>query len=189
MFNLIQKIDIFSMFKVQDLHNPILNFIMIFFTTIGDYGIFFLILGFIFLFFKKFRKIGFLIYLSQIFNIIVVSILKDLIQRPRPFLSLPDLHPLISLPSSYSFPSGHASASFAFAVIIAYCLKKWTIPAYLLAITIAFSRVYVGVHYSSDIIVGAIFGVFSSILIILFYNKILLKYFKNKLIKLKIEFQ
>lgn len=187
MFNIIQNFDSYSMLKVQEMHNPILNPIMVFFTTIGDYGIGFLVIAFVFLFFKKLRKVGFLIYLSQLLNIIVVSILKDIIQRPRPFLSMPELHPIISLPSSYSFPSGHASASFAFAVIIAYYLKKWMVPAYLLAITIAFSRVYVGVHYPSDIIVGALFGIASAIIIILIYEKWLVKKFRPTLLKLKIE--
>ncbi|MGL4654293.1 MAG: phosphatase PAP2 family protein [Sarcina sp.] len=187
MFNSIQNFDISMMYKAQDLHNPILNSIMIFFTKIGDIGLVWLVLAFVFLFFKKTRKAGILIYLSQLLNIIVVTILKDTIQRPRPFLTLTDLHPLISLPTSYSFPSGHASSAFAGALIVAYMFKKWIVPAYIVAIGIALSRVYLGVHYPSDIIVGAIIGTLSSIIIIVLYNKILSKKCKNLLRKLKIE--
>ncbi|WP_297520712.1 phosphatase PAP2 family protein [uncultured Clostridium sp.] len=175
MINLIQNFDASSMYAIQELHNPILNFIMIFFTKIGDLGAIWLLIGFIFFFFKKLRKVGILIYLSQLLNIIVITILKDLIQRPRPFLTLTNLHPLISLPTSYSFPSGHASSAFAGALIIAYMLKKWAIPAYITAILIAFSRVYVGVHYPSDIIIGSILGTISSVIIIVFYKKFLSK--------------
>ena len=187
MFNLIQNLDASAMYEVQNLHNPLLNTIMIFFTKIGDLGAVWLLIGLVFFFFKKTRKVGAVIYLSQILNIIVVTILKDTIQRPRPFLTLTDLHPLISLPTSYSFPSGHASSAFAGALVIAYLLRKWTIPAYAVAITIAFSRVYLGVHYPSDIIVGALIGTISSIIVITFYNKFLLQKHKSFLEKLKIE--
>ncbi|MGL4453978.1 MAG: phosphatase PAP2 family protein [Sarcina sp.] len=187
MFNLIQNFDTSMMYKAQDLHNPILNSIMIFFTKLGDMGLIWLALGLVLLFFKRTRKAGVLIYLSQLLNIIVVTVLKDTIQRPRPFLTLPDLHPLIPLPTSYSFPSGHASSAFAGALIVAYMFKKWIIPAYIVAIGIALSRVYLGVHYPSDIIVGAIIGTLSSIIIIALYNKILSKKCGNLLRKLKIE--
>ncbi|MGL4761714.1 MAG: phosphatase PAP2 family protein [Sarcina sp.] len=187
MLNLIQKFDTSIMYEVLNLHNPILNTIMIFFTKIGDLGAIWLLIGFVFFFFKRTRKIGVILYLSQILNIIVVTILKDTIQRPRPFLTLTDLHPLISLPTSYSFPSGHASSAFAGALVIAYMLRKWAVPAYALAITIAFSRVYLGVHYPSDIIVGAVIGTISSIIIITFYNNFLRKKHKRFLEKLKIE--
>lgn len=187
MVNLIQNFDSSLMYKAQELHNPILNNIMISFTKIGDLGLVWLILALILLFFKKTRKAGILIYLSQLLNIIVVTILKNIIQRPRPFLTLTDLHPLISLPTSYSFPSGHASSAFAGALIIAYIFRQWIIPAYLVSFTIAFSRVYLGVHYPSDIIVGAIIGTLSSITIILLYNKIISKKYINLIKKLKIE--
>lgn len=187
MFNLIQNFDSSIMYKVQEIHNPILNSIMIFFTKIGDIGLVWLVLGLVLFFFKKTRKAGILLYLSQLLNIIVVTILKDTIQRPRPFLTLTDLHPLISLPTSYSFPSGHASSAFAGALIIAYMFRKWLVPAYIVAIMIAVSRVYLGVHYPSDIIVGAVIGTLSSIIIIALYNKLLFKKYGKFLKKLKIE--
>lgn len=187
MFSLIQNFDTYSMYKVQELHTPILNNILIFFTKIGDLGILWLALGLLFLFIKKLRKVGLLIYMAQIINIIVVTILKNIIQRPRPFITLTDLHPLVSLPTSYSFPSGHASSAFAGAIIIGYCLKKWIIPAYAVAFLIAFSRVYVGVHYPSDVIVGTIIGIICSTFTIILYNKFLSKKYSNQLHKIGIE--
>lgn len=187
MFTFIQNFDTSIMYKVQELRTPILNSIFIFFTKLGDAGFLFILLGILFLLIKKFRKIGFLILLAELINLVIVSVLKDVIQRPRPFNTLANLHPLVSA-GSYSFPSGHASSAFVCAVIIAYYFKKLAIPAYLIAILIAFSRVYVGVHYPSDIIVGALIGILCAYLCILFYNKILQKKFIHILKKFKLEY-
>lgn len=171
MFNLIQNFDSSMMYKVQELHTPLLNNIMIFFTKIGDAGLFWLVVGLIFLFIKKYRRVGIVLYLSQLLTVIVTTILKETIERPRPFTTLADLHPLVAHPTSFSFPSGHSSAAFAGAVIVGYYIKKWIIPAYGVAVLIAFSRLYVGVHYPSDIIVGSIIGILGSVVTIQLVKK------------------
>ncbi|MGL4739555.1 MAG: phosphatase PAP2 family protein [Sarcina sp.] len=188
MFTVIKVLDYRCMYAVTKLHNPILNSIMIFFTTIGDFGAVWLLLAAIFLFFKKLRKVGILIFLGELLNIIVVTILKDTIQRPRPFLTLPNYHPLITPPTSFSFPSGHASSAIVAALIIAYYLKKWAIPAFTLAFIIGFSRIYVGVHYPSDVIVGFLIGIICGYLVMLFYEHFLCKKYHRILKKLKIEY-
>jgi undecaprenyl-diphosphatase len=88
---------------------------------------------------------------------------KDLAHRTRPFVAHPEIHPLYKVHSS-SFPAGHAATSFAGATLLA-CLAPRAAPFFLgLAATISFSRVYVGVHYPSDVLAGAAIGVLIGLL-------------------------
>ena len=85
-------------------------------------------------------------------------LLKNLIQRPRPFQENNLITTIIKEPTSYSMPSGHSASSFVAAFILSYYFPKYRIFFYSLAVLIAFSRIYVGVHYPSDVIVGALIG-------------------------------
>ena len=79
--------------------------------------------------------------------------------RDRPPLQLPDPAPLVHVPHTGSFPSGHAATSFAAATVLALALPRLAVPVALLALAIAFSRLYVGVHYPLDSLAGAALGV------------------------------
>ena len=83
---------------------------------------------------------------------------KDLTSRTRPFVAHREIHPLYVVHSS-SFPAGHAATAFAGATLLAYVWPRGTAFFLLLAVAIGYSRVYVGVHYPSDVIVGALLGV------------------------------
>ena len=83
---------------------------------------------------------------------------KDLTSRTRPFVAHREIHPLYVVHSS-SFPAGHAATAFAGATLLAYVWPRGTAFFLLLAAAIGYSRVYVGVHYPSDVIVGALLGV------------------------------
>jgi len=83
--------------------------------------------------------------------------LKQLVDRPRPETTLPQADPLLHA-SGPSFPSGHATTAFAGATILALLLRRAVPALFVLAAGIAFSRVYVGVHYPSDVLAGAVLG-------------------------------
>lgn len=84
--------------------------------------------------------------------------LKTAVDRPRPFETIPQVDPLIGATVGQSMPSGHAATSFAGAVVLTYLLPRAAPLFFLLAAAVAFSRVYVGVHYVSDVLVGALLG-------------------------------
>lgn len=83
--------------------------------------------------------------------------IKDLVARPRPFVTHPEIHPLYHVRSS-SFPAGHAATAFAGAVILSALARRWTIAFAALAAAVAFSRIYVGDHYLGDVVGGAVVG-------------------------------
>lgn len=85
-------------------------------------------------------------------------LLKDWIARIRPCNVLPDVNILVFCSGSYSMPSSHAVNNFAAAVFFSRLFPKYKIPLYVIAVLMAFSRPYVGVHYPADVIVGAVVG-------------------------------
>lgn len=88
----------------------------------------------------------------------VSHLLKVVTNRPRPFLAMPHLHLLISRPTSNSFPSSHATTAFAGAAVLSYLWPRWW-PAFAAAAAlVAYSRLYVGVHYPTDVLAGAAIG-------------------------------
>ena len=89
----------------------------------------------------------------------VSGALKEWVERDRPPLADPEPGPLVDLPATYSFPSGHATVSFACATVLALAVPRLAWPLYALAVLISFSRVYVGVHYPFDVLAGAVLGV------------------------------
>jgi membrane-associated phospholipid phosphatase len=92
---------------------------------------------------------------------LVTSVGKLLIARTRPHYD-----PAIPVPTSHSFPSGHSASSFAAATVIAMIAPRLRVPAFMLAAAIAFSRVYNGVHWPSDVVVGAAVGVLTALLLL-----------------------
>jgi undecaprenyl-diphosphatase len=93
------------------------------------------------------------------------GLLKVWIERDRPPLANPEPATLVDLPSTYSFPSGHATVAFACATVLALAVPRLALPLYVLAALVAFSRVYVGVHYPLDVLAGAVLGVALALLV------------------------
>ena len=166
MFNFIQNLDISVIEKIyrfqHNLNSELFNRIMIFFTNLGDHGTIWIVTALILLLNKKYRKTGILAFVSlAICSLAVNIILKPLIQRPRPFTEIDDIILLIKTPKDYSFPSGHTAASFVMIFVFFRHIKKYFIPVLITGILIAFSRMYLTVHFPSDILVGLIIGLLS----------------------------
>jgi len=98
---------------------------------------------------------------------LVAAILKNVIDRPRPPSVVPEADPLFGGTLSSSLPSGHAATSFAGAAVLAYLFPRALPWLAILAVAIAFSRVYVGVHYPFDVLAGAVVGASVGALVVL----------------------
>lgn len=133
-------------------------------TKLGDAGIFWILLAAAFLFFRKTRPLGIAMGIALILDLICCNmILKPLVARVRPYdvkeaLDGVRIHLLVKAPTDYSFPSGHTAASFASCFALLFKKSKLWIPAFILAILIAFSRLYLYVHFPTDILGGIAVG-------------------------------
>lgn len=148
------------MYVQEHLRNPALTDIFIRITYLGSRMAVWIFISAALLLFKKTRKVGFMCICALLTSYVINNIaIKNIIARPRPYESIKNLVVLIDRPESYSFPSGHAASSFATAIVLYRNLpKKAGISALVLALLIALSRVYLGVHYPSDILCGMVFG-------------------------------
>ncbi|MCI8700644.1 MAG: phosphatase PAP2 family protein [Clostridia bacterium] len=158
------------LYAINAMHNNILDNIMKLITILGDAGIIWLLIALILILKTKTRKCGILIVIALFLGLLIGNLLlKNIIARPRPFIVDKTINLLIKIPEDYSFPSCHTMASFEAAIIIFLHNKKWGISAIILAILIGFSRIYLFVHYPSDVVFGAILG--SLISIVVFYGE------------------
>lgn len=135
-----------------------------FITSLGDKGWFWIALSVILLIPRKTRYIGLAALLSLTVNAMITNVtLKPLVARTRPYEAIEGLKILVAAPHDFSFPSGHTSASFAAALVYLRKMpKKYGVWFVVLAALIAFSRLYVGVHYPTDVLAGFLIGLFSS---------------------------
>ena len=135
-------------------------------TRLGDAGAFWVALALILLVPGRTRRVGLMCVISQVIGFAVTNlVVKNWVARVRPYEMIEGLERVIEAQMDFSFPSGHATNSFACAwVIFRAAKRKVGVPALALAILIALSRVYVGVHYPTDILVGALVGVLSATL-------------------------
>jgi len=182
MLEAIQTLDTQILLFIQDnVRGGVLNAVMVFFTYLGEKGFVWLVLGAAMLITKKHRRSGvYLIACIALCFLVGELIVKNLVARPRPFLTIPELTALVRRPTSWSFPSGHACASFACAFALTWRYKGRGAWFYILAVLIAVSRLHVGVHYPSDILAGALIGTAGSILICIVLRKLERKYLPEK---------
>ncbi len=153
-------------FIAENMRNDFFDAVMPVITFLGDGGWFWIACAVIMLFFKKTRKTGIMMGLSLVCGLILCNLtLKPLVARIRPYDMRPVENMLTEPMHDFSFPSGHTIASFEAAVVLLIRDKRLGIPATVLAVLIAFSRLYLYVHYPTDvlasIILGSLLAVFS----------------------------
>lgn len=138
----------------------LLDTVMPFVTSLGYKGIFWIVLTLLGLAYKPTRKYAHVAAIALLLCLICGNvILKPLLARVRPYDINTAVTLLIKAPTDYSFPSGHTQSGFAVAAAVFMWKKRWGIPALILAALIAFSRMYLYVHYPTDVLGGFLFGI------------------------------
>lgn len=157
---LLWKYDFEILFFIKDhIRNGFLDVVVPFYTNLGDDGIIWIVLGLVMLIPKKTRKCGIMVLAALLVMLVVNNIiLKNLIARPRPCATYPELVELVKIPHSYSFPSGHTVSAMCVAFTILFQHKKLGIITLILAFLMGLSRLYVGVHFPTDVYGGIIVG-------------------------------
>jgi len=154
----------FLLFIQEHLRVPGLDGAMRFITHLGDAGAIWIVIALALLAIPRTRRAGLVCAAALIVNLFITNIaLKNIIQRIRPYDVMNSLKILVEAEHDFSFPSGHTAASFACAWAMRRTLpKKCWIPAIVLAALISLSRLYVGVHYPTDVIAGMLVGIFAA---------------------------
>lgn len=160
MFDFIQNAD---WFILNGIHNTFscgfLDFLMPKITVLGDVGAIWLLAGLLLSISKKYRKYGLALIIGLVLSFLVSNVfLKPLIARPRPCWT-ENVNLLINNPSDYLFPSGHTLASVIGAFVITAANRKFGIFAIPIAVLISFSRLYLYVHFPSDVLTSVVLGI------------------------------
>lgn len=169
MSDCLQTLDENILFFIQEhIKCPALDRVMVFITSLGDAGFIWITLGILFLLIKQYQKCGItLLCVLKVANYLCSKVLKPFVGRVRPCNKFPQIPLLIPALHSPSFPSGHTMSSFACATVLYYFDKRIGIAGYILASLIAFSRLYLFVHYPTDVLGGILYGI--SVAIIMIY--------------------
>lgn len=171
----------------QNLHGVHwVNVLMSWLTNLGEMGIAAIIAAIVFLCIKKTRWVGVAIAISLIFDLVMVNlVLKNVFNRPRPWTEYGELTAFyesinLIVPSDASFPSGHAAASMAAAIAILLGVGKKGYVAVAIALVIALTRIFLCVHYPTDVLAGVIVGGLCGVAGHYVAKLIKLKFFANK---------
>ena len=150
----------------ENLRSGFLTPVMKGLSFLGDKGMIWILLTLALLFVRRTRPLGARCALSMVIGLIVTNlIIKNWAARIRPYELIPGLQCIVPLAKDYSFPSGHATNSLACAwVLFRKTPKKYGVPALILAIMISLSRLYVGIHYPTDVLGGVVIGICSAVL-------------------------
>ena len=159
-------------FVQANFHTQITDAVFPIITYLGEAGIVWIALSLVLLFTKKCRLCGVLMLCAMLGAFLTGEVLiENIVCRPRPCQQFPEyVAMLIPPPGSYSFPSGHSSSSFAAATVLFGFSKKWGVSAFVLAFLIALSRVFLFVHYPTDVLAGVALGILFGLLTLFVYR-------------------
>ena len=178
---MIQEIDFAVLDWIQNnLRCGFLDFLMPKITMIGEKGILYVVLCLIMVCFKRCRKAGITILGGMTAGLLIVNMLiKNAVARMRPFQINAAIELLVKAPNEYSFPSGHAVHGFIFATVLMCYDKRLGIPALIVAVLVSFSRLYLYVHFPTDVLAGAAIGVIIGLCSVFVANRIV-KWYQNR---------
>ena len=154
------------LYAIQSIRTPFLDKVMAFLSTIGDAGVLWIVIGVVLCVSKKYRRGGhadafgraFELYSGQSDN-------KNMVDRLRPCQIDETVSLIVKIPFDSSFPSGHTLNGITAAVTLMFIDKRMGIPAIVLAVLIAFSRMYNFMHFPTDVLAGAVLGVVSAVFV------------------------
>lgn len=147
----------------QHLRSPFGDAVVPLITSLGNAGILWILIGLVLLTRRSWRKTGVVLLLALLIEAFFCNIvLKNLVAMPRPFTLHENVQLLIPAPHDYSFPSGHTGAAFASAAALYFSRARYWIVVFVLAVLIAFSRLYLYVHFPTDVLAGIVLGIASA---------------------------
>jgi len=149
------------LFIQENIRCTILNYVFVPVTHLGDGGAVWIVAALLMLIFRKTRRAGIVCAVALLSMLVINNLcIKNIVARIRPYEVIEGLVLIVGKAWDWSFPSGHTCASFAFATAVFFAApKKIWIPAVVLAVLIAFSRLYVGIHWPTDVLGGMLIGV------------------------------
>ncbi|MEE0510435.1 MAG: phosphatase PAP2 family protein [Peptococcaceae bacterium] len=165
----------------QHLRSPFGDVVVPLITSLGNAGILWILIGLVLLSRPSWRKAGVVLLLALLIEAFFCNIvLKNLVAMPRPFTLHENVQLLIPAPHDYSFPSGHTGAAFASAAALYFSRARYWIVVFVLAVFIAFSRLYLYVHFPTDVLAGIVLGIASAWLAEQCVSAIGRRYFEQK---------
>lgn len=144
---------------INGTHSPALDDAMLLASAVGGAGFVWLVIAAIAAVFPARRMAAWRVVLAiAVASVVVDGVIKRVVYRPRPFETVPEARLIDQRPLTSSFPSGHATRAFAGALAVSRLIPSWQPAWWLVATLVAVSRVYVGVHWPSDVVAGALLG-------------------------------